>query len=296
MTTSAVQPIVVGYDASKPSEAALQWAARAADHSGRGLEVFHSAEILSMRPDGPNDTWQASTIKAEAERVAVRGAEVMGEEFPQLKIKTVGGLFNVKTALAERSVHASMLVLGNHGRGRISTALLGSTAYTMAGYAKCPVVVVRDGSSPPPGPKHPVVVAANDSPGSDRAVESAAHLAREWGAPLVIVTSWKPAPPDPWDKGPLGYNSVKEASAAYLALAERTNEKTVGWATSANPDLQIEARVVKGHPVDALAEAARGAGVLVSGTRGHGRLVGTLLGSTSMGLLRQATVPVMVVD
>lgn len=48
--------------------------------------------------------------------------------------------------------------------------------------------------------------------------------------------------------------------------------------------------------MDALAEASRSAGILVSGTRGHGRLVGTLLGSTSMGLLRQASVPVMVVD
>lgn len=189
-----------------------------------------------------------------------------------------------------------MLVLGNHGRGRIGAALLGSTAYVMAGYAKYPVVIVRDGSGEPPGPGHPVMVAANDSPGSDRAVESAADLAREWGAPLVIVTSWKRAPPDPWDKGPLGYTSPDEASAAYLALAERTDAKTVGWVAAANPDLQVEAQIVEGHPVDALAEASRSAGILVSGTRGHGRLVGTWLGSTSMGLLRQASVPVMVVD
>jgi len=293
---SPTRPIVVGYDESEPSKAALQWAARAAERGGRQLEIFHSAEFVHVAPDGEADTWKVSTIKNEAEKAALRGAEWVSEAFPDLPTQTVGGLFHVKTALAERSTHASMLVLGNHGRGRIGAALLGSTAYTMAGYAKCPVVIVRDGASPPPGPEYPVMVAANDSPGSDRAVETAADLATEWGAPMVIVTSWNPAPPDPWNQGPLGYNSPAEASAAYLALAERINAKTVGWVTSAHPELQIEGRIVEGHPIDALVEASRSAGILVSGTRGHGRLVGTLLGSTSMGLLRLASVPVMIVD
>lgn len=69
-----------------------------------------------------------------------------------------------------------MMVLGSHGRGRVGTQLLGATSYAIAGYARCPVVIVRDGTSELPSPDRPVVVgvnaaATNDAPVIDDAVD-----------------------------------------------------------------------------------------------------------------------------
>jgi nucleotide-binding universal stress UspA family protein len=46
------------------------------------------------------------------------------------------------TALLERARDADLLVLGNHGRGAIAGALLGSVAQRCAHRARCPVVLV----------------------------------------------------------------------------------------------------------------------------------------------------------
>lgn len=53
--------------------------------------------------------------------------------------------------------------------------LLGSTAYTTSGHARCPVIV-RDGRAEPPGPQRPVVVGSDRSMSGDPAVAEAAGL------------------------------------------------------------------------------------------------------------------------
>lgn len=293
---SPTRPVVVGFDGSAPSEAALQWAARAADHRGLELTVLHAAERITYTQDAGSGTWKAEDVLTEARDVAGLGRDKAIEAFPDLHVEIAGSLFSAKVALGEASTHASMMVLGSHGRGRIGTLLLGSTAYAIAGYSRCPVVVIRDGDSELPGPDRPVVVGINDTGGADRAMDTALDVAREWGAPLILATTWAPAPPDPWNRGPAGYDSAEEASADYKANAERANAQVLERIRSANEDLQVDGTVIEARPVDGLVEAATQGGLLVLGTRGHGTLAGALLGSTSLGVLHQVTSPVMVVD
>jgi nucleotide-binding universal stress UspA family protein len=293
---STHRPIVVGYDGSPPSEAALQWAARAADRQGRSLTILHAAERITYTQDAGSGLWKSDEVLAEAKEVAQFGADKVAEAFPDLTVETASSLFSAKVALGEASTHASMVVLGSHGRGRIGTLLLGSTAYTIAGYSRCPVVIVRDGESALPGPDLPVVVGTNSTGGSQRAVETAIEVAREWGSPLVLATTWAPAPPDPWDRGPAGYNSAAEASADYEAKAHEANAKILEEVGSQEQDLTVGGKVLEGHPVDALARASEESGLLVLGTRGHGTMAGSILGATSLGVLHQATAPIMIVD
>lgn len=293
---SSARPVVVGYDGSGPSEEALQWAARAAAHSGRRLLVLHAAGRVSYPQDVSSGLDRAPEVVAEAKEIAGHGAGKVAESFPELDVETSGSLLSAKVALREVSTHAAMVVLGNRGRGRVRTLLLGSTAYALAGYARCPVVIIRDGNTDMPGPDRPVVVGVNGTGGSDRAVDAAVDVAGEWDAPLVLATTWVPPEPDLWEQGPAGYRSVAEASAAYQETAGRINAEAVKRVRSVNPDLQVHASVIQAHPVDGLAQAAGEAGLLVMGTRGHGSLIGALLGSTTLGVLHQATVPVMTVD
>jgi len=295
-THSPHRPIVVGYDGSPPSESALQWAARAADRQGRSLTILHAAERITYTQDAGSGVWKSEEVLAEAKEVAQFGADKVTDAYPDLEVNTTSSLFSAKVALGELSTHASMMVLGSHGRGRIGTLLLGSTAYAIAGYSRCPVVIVRDGDSDLPGPENPVVVGINGTGGSDRAVETAIDVAREWGSPLVLATTWAPAPADPWDRGPAGYNSAAEASADYEAKAHEANSRALEEVGSHETDLKVGGKVLEGHPVEALSRAGEGSGLLVLGTRGHGTLAGSILGSTSLGVLHEATVPIMIVD
>ncbi len=257
--------------------------------------MLHAGERITYTQDAGSGLWDKKDAIAEAKEIAQHGADTVAETFPDLAVETVGSLYTAKVALGEMSTHAAMMVLGSQGRGRIGTAFLGSTSYAIAGYVRCPVVIVRDGTAELPGPDRPVIVGINGTGGSGRAVQAAIEVAREWNAPLELITTWAPAPPDPWNRGPVGYKSSEAATADYLDHAEQGNADALAEVQDANSDLEVTGRLIQAHPVDGLVEAAEG-GLLVLGTRGHGSLAGAILGSTTLGVLHQSTSPVMVVD
>ena len=62
-----------------------------------------------------------------------------------------------------------------------------------------------------------------------------------------------------------------------------------------DPDLRVKLSAVQGHPVPVLLNAAKGASLLVMGSRGLGAFAGLLLGSVSTHCVTHATCPVTVV-
>ena len=60
------------------------------------------------------------------------------------------------------------------------------------------------------------------------------------------------------------------------------------------PEVTVERHVVQAHPVDALMEHARGARLLVVGSRGRGGLASAVLGSVSRRLVHISPCPVLV--
>jgi nucleotide-binding universal stress UspA family protein len=61
------------------------------------------------------------------------------------------------------------------------------------------------------------------------------------------------------------------------------------------PEVPVREEIAYGHPVDALVQASRAAGLLVVGSRGRGALGAAMLGSVSRGVLHHAECPVAVV-
>src|SRR6185503_19830498 len=85
-----------------------------------------------------------------------------------------------------------------------------------------------------------------------------------------------------------------EWTAASDQETAMVGELLAGWHEE-YPDVEVRRHLVRGHPVRTLVEEARGAEMLVVGSRGRGGFSGLLLGSVSNGVLREATCPVAVI-
>jgi nucleotide-binding universal stress UspA family protein len=132
-----------------------------------------------------------------------------------------------------------------------------------------------------------IVVGVDGSPASCRALRWAADQARRTGAALEVITTWEYptsygwVPPYPPDFDPAGD-------------ARRALEDTVAEVLGDHSDLAVELIVREGHAAPVLVEAAKGAMMLVVGSRGHGGFAGMLLGSVSEHCVRHAPCPVTV--
>ena len=133
-----------------------------------------------------------------------------------------------------------------------------------------------------------IVVGVDGSSSSVQALRWAADQARRTGDRLEVVTTWEfPTtygwvPPYPPDFDPAGD-------------ARRLLEETVATELGDDPGIDVALVVVEGHAAPVLVDQARGADLLVVGSRGHGGFAGMLLGSVSEHCVHHASCPVMVV-
>lgn len=273
-------PIVVGYDGSTASEAALKWAAKAAHQSGMSLLIMHTADLFDDSQDPNGGLSNGADVEAEAKSIAERGSAIVREAMRDLPVQIGGAFFSAQTDVQELSASTPMVVLGNHGESRINTLGLAAAAYAIIGYAHCPVVIVQDGTSELPGPGRPVVVGVADD--SDRVVDTGAYLAQRWGAPLLLTTTWSA-------------ERTESGDPTESSQAKQTNRKAAERIRATHEDLNITGVVLQAEPVEGLTQSANNGGLLILGARVHS-LAGAVLGSTSLGMLFQGKIPVMIVD
>ena len=134
--------IVVGYDGSAASRAALEYAARLA-RAGR-LYVVHAYRV-------PRDYWGSqyySVLLDEAAAEARRLIERLPEELDVLRdlewySEVVGSVPAPAIAEVAKTRHADQIVVGSRGHGR-ARALLGSVSHELIHLATCPVTVIPE--------------------------------------------------------------------------------------------------------------------------------------------------------
>ncbi len=293
-TAATSRPVVVGYDHSETAVAALDWAGQLAERSGASITVVYASEAIVYAQDVSYGFMKPDHEHERAEQIAQKGVDHLSARHPELAIEAVGSILSATVALDEASTSASVIVVGSHGRGRVNSIMLGSTAYALSGHARCPVIVVRDGHAAMPGPGRPVVVGSDGSKSARHAVDAAASVAQQWDATLLVVSSWTPPPPDPWGNPPSGYSSVADALKAREDKARDVNQDGVDHIRLEHPNLVIEGLVMEARPEDAVMNASSDAAMLVVGSRGRTKFIGTFLGSTARAVLHQSTIPVMV--
>lgn len=132
----------------------------------------------------------------------------------------------------------------------------------------------------------PITAGVDGTDESHAALAWAAREAVRRGLPLRVVHAWRFQPHEAIDA------ADADGQAGWVRKAVAEAAQTV---TERHPELDVTTDVLEGGPVDTLAAAAADAEMLVLGSRGHGRVVGFLLGSVGQQVIAGATGPVVLV-
>ncbi|MBF0687801.1 MAG: universal stress protein [Cellulomonas sp.] len=284
--------VVVGYDGSPESVAAVRWAAGSAGRLGAPLEVVHVWGIAGHL-DSPPLSAASAYVRAGAQEVAEEGAEVARSAVPEIQVAGVLDDGPPARALVRRAAGARLVVLGRQGSARLSGVLLGSVALGTVQHAPCPVVIVPrtqvDRAS-----TGLVVVGVDGSRHSLGAVDAAGLYATGAGARLRAVACWQ-APANSRSLAAwLRENPDRSTSDLASQRAEEALEAAVARLRERYPQVDVEQRVEEGPAAHVLARHAEKADLLVVGTRGRGGLAGLVMGSVSQWLVARAACPVLV--
>ncbi|MFL6123171.1 universal stress protein [Actinophytocola sp.] len=125
---AASAPVVVVFDESPGSQAALAYAYAAAHRTGRPLMVLR---CVTGGGDGTSETAQARLFTAFA------------ASYPDVEVSTEVATDDPRHVLVAASRAASSLVMGTRGRGRLASSLFGSVERHLIRRSHCPVVVAR---------------------------------------------------------------------------------------------------------------------------------------------------------
>ncbi|MDH6588964.1 nucleotide-binding universal stress UspA family protein [Streptomyces sp. SAI-133] len=134
-----------------------------------------------------------------------------------------------------------------------------------------------------------VMVGLDGSPESVAAAQWAADDALSRAAPLCLVHA---GDQPPYDYVPFAGEAVAPPDADRAAHMLREIAAVLAYR---RPGLHLTTARLSGRPAAALTEAARGAELLVLGSRGLGRAAGYLLGSVASAVLARAERPVVLV-
>jgi nucleotide-binding universal stress UspA family protein len=137
-----------------------------------------------------------------------------------------------------------------------------------------------------------VVVGVDGSAESDKALRWAYDEARAHGADLVVVAA-RPAPVPPASPPPYGGFPWSAGGAPATDLESLVTAAVKSALGEDAEDVRIEVR--QGAPAPVLLAAAKGADLLVVGSRGAGAFTGMLLGSVSLHAATHAPCAVTVV-
>ena len=135
-----------------------------------------------------------------------------------------------------------------------------------------------------------VVVGVDGSRHAAAALRFAAEEAVMRKAQLRVVCAWEVP-----IESTMSVGLVPGLMRSFGDEAEGIVQEAIVKAKKLQPSISCEPRVVEGHPDSVLVDEAKGATLLVVGTRGRGELAGMLLGSVSRQVLHHATCPVTVV-
>lgn len=256
--------IVVGFDGSADSSAALAWAVAEARLHEASLTI-----VTVHAEDAPEDA--VTTIRGTVAKTV--------EDYP-FEHESRHGSPTVELSRAARD--ADLVVVGSRGRSAIAGLVLGSVSRSILHDARCPVVVVPPGAWPLRR-RGRIVAGVDGSADARAALELADREAQVRGADLMPVHAvyWEP----------LGVEWVQPSAHDLLTWGRRLLDGELGQVELRSP---VRPMVVHGHAADVLIRFSKQADLLVLGSRGRGQLASVIFGSVANHCVAHAHCPVVV--
>ncbi|MEI5098352.1 universal stress protein [Streptomyces sp. PmtG] len=289
--------VTAGVDGSAEGLAAAQWAAREALRRSVPLRLVHA---WRWHPHPASSVPASSTERAVAERVLNEAVADVRAAHRGLRIdeRLVTGA--PVSALASAAETSQVLAIGSRGLGRVAGFVVGAVAQRVVAHCPCPVVLVRKGEtsadehlpaahgiSPDEVPKTPyrdIVLGLDTEHPCDELIEFAFVTAREYGASLRVVHTFRPAPPRTAEGTPFpGPESLAAQERAVIAALRP-------WCAKF-PEVSVVESVSEERAAGALVHAAREASLVVVGRKASS----SHLGAVTHALLHHAACPVAVV-
>lgn len=281
--------IVVGVDGSEGGAAALRWAARQAELSHQPLEAVLAWGLLDQHHPDPSDPFDPRFGEAKAlEALNAYLEATLGDRSAGIDRRVVCSL--AAPALLDASAGAALLVVGTRGAGGFRRLLVGSVSHQCVQHASCPVAVVReDGDGRGDGIDR-IVVGIDGSHPAQQALRWALAEARIRKASVEVVHAWQLPM-----LGAYPYAIPMSDSETYEEAARRVMDASLAEEDLSGLQKPVDRTLVSKAPTVAILEAAKGADLVVVGSRGRGGFLGLLLGSISNQVLHHAPCSVVVV-
>lgn len=136
------RPIVVGIDGSQPSRRALRAAFDLARTFGTDLVAVHVGAV-----EDADELDYGTSVDRQQQRDVERKwlhdiVDPYKSEYPTVAVEVRAVGASVARELGTMSATAQVIAVGSRGRGRLSSAILGSVSQSLIHRAQCPVLVV----------------------------------------------------------------------------------------------------------------------------------------------------------
>lgn len=266
--------VVVGIDGSRSALDAALWAVDEAVSRDIPLRLVYAVDAADQSPG------QAARDLANAQ-IALRYA-VMAVESTEKPVKVEVEILQSRPipALIDASRWAVLLCVGDMGSRHAGGSRFGSTAAAVAVGAHCPVTVVRR-FDPHRITRDWIVAEVDDSPACDVVLQQALDEALLRAAPLRVVM-----------KQSAGHTVSRGSDDYGRFTAARLDRHLAQWRRR-YPDMDIQARTVRGSTLDFLAEQSNPIQLLViSHERPHG--IEDLFASPGYAALHEAGCSVLI--
>jgi nucleotide-binding universal stress UspA family protein len=290
--------LIVPLDGSRSAEAALPLA------SAIAARLKASVTLLHLLEREPPRTIHGEPHLHTAETAERYLAGLASSRFPEgLTVSfhvDTGEVANVARGIAEHGseLHADMLVMCVHGRRGVSEALFGSLAQKSLALGRVPVLMVRPSWTGPFACRS-ILVPLDGKPSHVPALDSAAELARAFGARLdllTVVPTFGSLRDGNWAASRLLPGTAARVlemseSQARDYLAARAAEATVAAGSAA------AARVLRGDPTRRILKSARSlrSDLVVLATHGKAGAGAFWAGSVGSRVCAASLCPVLLV-
>jgi nucleotide-binding universal stress UspA family protein len=283
-------------DFSKVAFQAFDQAVALASRFGAELHVVHVIDVDAYDRDRIEDGYELldkaqRAIRAELEPQVDELVASAAAELPKVEVVFRRGSSAAEKILEEIDERgADLVVMGTHGRSRFRELFLGSVAEKVVRYAPCPVMVL--GRKPEQASEFSrILVPVDFSQTSEVAAGMAVRLARKTSAEVCFVHVLDDVEPPP-------YFTVDDARGGSSALERRAGRALDAFVAELDVDgLETRTELLEGRPSKRIASFAKGEGfdLILFGSSGLHGIDRRLLGSTTIRVLHDSLVPVLVV-